>query len=303
MATPFRSYNSPPIEHEGNPTQRSQITGNASFPDQTDRAVFHNWRPIKDPSREEWESGRWTEAQQRTTDVLGGPRDDTAMRSAAHALLGFAHGTPGNGARRYDDDNLESFDCEKCGQIDGRRASGFVKLIGRRGSGVGSGKDDDHVSQSRETLSHGFTRGRTEFDHGEWRQHASDPEHQFEPGPSSGLLGHRNDGTGYGDDLGQRDVRTWTEPTTPRTPQRGGIGSANIDDYAGTNLVQIDSNDRSNRRSSMASVNSAIQTALQDIERQLAILKRGSDVNHGKGPTVDASRGAECCGLTLDEFR
>jgi len=26
-------------------------------------------------------------------------------------------------------------------------------------------------------------------------------------------------------------------------------------------------------------------------------------VNHGRGPAVDASRGAECCGLTWDEFR
>jgi len=69
-------------------------------------------------------------------------------------------------------------------------------------------------------------------------------------------------------------MRTWTNPTTPRTPQRGGIDSVNIDDYAGVHLVQNDSNVRSNRRSSMASVNSAIQTALQDIERQLVFSNR-----------------------------
>jgi len=120
-------------------------------------------------------------------------------------------------------------------------------MINRRGSGVGSGQDGCLVSISRETPSHEVTWNRTEFNPRQWRQHASDPEHQIEPGRSSGPLQHRNDGSGYGDDIGRQDVKTWTEPSTSRTPQRDGIGSVNIDDYTGADLDQDDSNDRSNR--------------------------------------------------------
>ena len=195
-----------------------------------------------------------------------GRPDEAVTWSAAHALLGLT---------QYGYDTWESFGSERPQRTGFHRETGSVNMIDGRGSEVEPGQDDGRVSLPRGGPPQQGVWSQIETDSMSRRQHFSNSDYRTRPVLSLDQSRSRGEESAYGNGTGvQEDLAARVEPPMSHSAHTSKASSVFEGDNAEAVLGQDGGYAHSQRRGSVASIDSLISAAVEDIERQLAVIRR-----------------------------